>query len=330
MDGDPKASPSVLGEEIMQMFQRQRNFQRMVFPNWDTMSPADVAATTRDLVMHLISESEEVLRETQWKIHRKLPGMVMVRSNIHEELVDVFKFWLALYQLHGFTLEDLPEEFARKSTVVEQRWMQEQSLKLDPKRTVVVDVDATLCDYVGGFLDYVAAHYQVPPIDRSKIEGSDLSGGCAKYLKQPVADLVALKHRYRDCGGKLLLDPLPDAAAMLRSIQFSGGQIAILTARPYETYKRVFADTLVWLQKHSMPYDAIWMSEDKREFLLRVLPTCVAVVDDDATQALRLAEAGYLVMVPQWPSNAGLKHERIRRGTLEQIGKWLTSELLLA
>jgi uncharacterized HAD superfamily protein len=309
------------------IWDRQLEFQRLVFPHWDLMTEQQRAAITRELAMHVISEIDEVLRETSWKIHRNPPGLLKVRSNMLEELIDAFKYWLAIFQLHGFAPSDLLAEFNRKSNVVEQRWRQEKELVLDPRVAFIIDIDATLADYVGGFLDYVSYTYN-EPVDRTEVSSMDLSAECARILKKPIEDLVELKHQYRVQGGKLTLKPLPFAASMLGAIRKAGGQILLLTARPYETYKRVFADTLEWLDRWNLPYDALWMTEDKRDFLLRTLRTCRLVIEDNPADAERLAHAGYSVWMPAWPYNEYLVHPRIERLTLSQMTEQLETLVL--
>ena len=73
----------------------------------------------------LNKELMEVLDETEFKPHRKIQGK-MVRSNLMEELVDVFKYWMCLCQVHNVSADDIIEEFHRKSNVVKQRYYQPQ------------------------------------------------------------------------------------------------------------------------------------------------------------------------------------------------------------
>ncbi len=58
------------------------------------------------------------------------------RARLLEEWIDVFKYWLGLGNVWGFTLEDFVNEFWRKSSIVDERFKQyfkDKSKKDDDK-----------------------------------------------------------------------------------------------------------------------------------------------------------------------------------------------------
>lgn len=69
---------------------------------------------------YCIKELTEVIDEVNYK-HHKFTRFDIDRNKIKEELIDAFKFWLNLAIIHGFTVEELVQEYFRKSKIVEER-----------------------------------------------------------------------------------------------------------------------------------------------------------------------------------------------------------------
>ena len=176
------------------------------------------------------------------------------------------KYWMCLCQLHGFTPEDIEEEYYRKSNVVVQRHKQEimDSLKAGEDKIVGVDIDGVLADYPRSFVDFIneelGTNYTMDMVDSYDIY---------ECLGIPTEVGVKLKDKYRQSGRKRFIPVCEGAKEMLQWMRDQGYKIMLLTARPYDKYKRIFADTMEWLEKNNLPYDSILFDEDKEERLLK-------------------------------------------------------------
>src|SRR5690606_35890670 len=210
-------------------------------------------------------EVSEVLDTVNWKIHRR-ENKPEIKSNTLEELVDCFKYWMCLCQLHGFTPEDIEEEYYRKSNVVVQRHKQEimDTIKAGKDRVVGVDIDGVLADYPRSFVDFInkelGTNYTMDMVDSYNIY---------ECLGIPTEVGVKLKDKYRQTGQKRFIPVCEGARELLVWLREQGYKIMLLTARPYQQYKRIFADTIEWLENNNLPYDSIIFDEKKEERLIK-------------------------------------------------------------
>jgi len=76
---------------------------------------------TKEFVLHVEDEAHELLQEINWKMGQYKIKEVD-RDRLLEEWIDVFKYWLGIGNVWGFTLEDLFNEFWRKSKIVDERY----------------------------------------------------------------------------------------------------------------------------------------------------------------------------------------------------------------
>lgn len=278
------------------MWKCQEEFQREVLPDFDTLGDRDKAIRTRDFCMYMVGEMVELLREMDWKAHRHDTTRIGSRRNVLEELIDIFKYWISVCLIHKFTPEDIVTEFWRKSSVVAKRWTQEHMV-WDQDRVVVVDIDMTLADFVAGLFQFLHLETGID-LSRQHLYTTDVPAEIVRLAGVSMIEAIHLKHQFREQGWKANLPIMGGAADFLRAVRAAGGQIMLLTARPYPLYRRVFADTVEWMEKYRLPFDGLWMAEDKRDFLVRKFPKVVMVVDDNPQEAIRLASVGYKVKVP--------------------------------
>ncbi|MFZ5932530.1 MAG: hypothetical protein ACOYT7_00370 [Patescibacteria group bacterium] len=76
---------------------------------------------TKDFVLHVEDEAHELLSEINWKMAQYRIKDVD-RAKLLEEWIDIFKYWLGIGNVWGFTLEDFFNEFWRKSKIVDERY----------------------------------------------------------------------------------------------------------------------------------------------------------------------------------------------------------------
>jgi NTP pyrophosphatase (non-canonical NTP hydrolase) len=84
------------------------------------MSDKEKEATFIHTILLLIKEATEVLDETNFKVHvsktKKIDKDVLL-----EELIDVYKYWMNLCIIYGFSANDIFEMFNKKSAIVETK-----------------------------------------------------------------------------------------------------------------------------------------------------------------------------------------------------------------
>lgn len=263
-------------------------------------------------------ELSEALDTVHWKIHRR-EYKKPVKSNTLEEFIDVFKYWMTLMQLHGFTPEEIEAEYYRKSAVVEQRHLQEVCRNLqDEKDVVAVDIDGVLADYPRSFLEFInqelGTTYTIDQVTTYDIYGC---------LGIPPEIGLSIKNKYRETGQKRFIPVLPGAKEFLLRLKAAGYTIVLITARPYEQYSRIYADTLEWLARNDLPYDYLVFHEKKEEYLIDMVGKDAIrfFVDDvvgNANSVSRLGIPCYLITRP-YNMGADLKENVTRINKLEEI-----------
>jgi hypothetical protein len=106
------------GYMLAKMLTEQRRFDRAVdYAN-------KVAATDRckDLVLHVHSEASELLRELNWKTHRK-EGKIVKATSILEEGIDIIKLVFGILNMFLYTEREIYEMFYEKTRIVWSKFL---------------------------------------------------------------------------------------------------------------------------------------------------------------------------------------------------------------
>ena len=250
-------------KELEEIWEDQKKFNSN-FVEYEGLTDKEKVKYLKEYGLLMIDEIMELIRETNWKGHRK-DKVHTIDSNIKEEWIDVFKYWLCIGNLMGYSPEDFIEEYKRKSSVVEQRYKQERQLDFKSNKIVGVDIDGVLADYPECFIDFI----------NDKV-GTDFK---AKELNQynlyeaitdiPTEVMKELKHEFRKSGKLKKVGILPGAKEFLQRLKDKDYRIILLSARPYKKYRRIFADTKEWLKENDLAHDAILWGEDKLNRMIR-------------------------------------------------------------
>jgi len=276
-----------------EILRNQKEFnEKVIGKAIEELSPEERMHWIKEYSICLNSEILELLRESgNWKVHRK-EKINVVQSNVLEELIDVFKYFLSIMAMHGFSEDDLEFGYKQKSDVVEQRWSQEHK---QLNNIAVVDIDGTIGDYVKQFIDFVERRTgmnQVPP----ELVSCDIYASLAKVVGWDM--IIKLKHEFRVCGEKRCLPVMDGAKEFLDALKKSNHDIVMLTARPFGKYKRILWDTIFWLKSNGLKFDAVLSSEDKYSELVKHIGSIRFAVEDDLAQAKNISMLGvpvYLV-----------------------------------
>jgi uncharacterized HAD superfamily protein len=206
------------------------------------------------------------------------------------ELVDVFKYWMCLCQLDGYTPSDIYSAYYDKSHVVENNYRQEFITKFRSLDKIAgIDIDGVLCEYPDDFISFanetLGKNLPLKPLD------SDLGS----YLGLSRKEYLDLKHLYRLSGRKRTLKVKDGAKEFLLELKKNGYSIVLLTARPCDKYADVYVDTVEWLRLNEIPYDAIIYGEAKEEKLLKEFDDLNRIsffLDDEFSNSNRVASIG--------------------------------------
>ena len=295
-------------DRLDELWEVQKRFStKSVFPSKEE--------GTKDLVLGVMSELDELLREISWKVHRKEPKII-IRDNLLEEIIDLQKYIWSIAILWDFSIDDIYREFKRKSIVVEQRWKQEMSLDGISSSQVIagIDIDGVLADYPASFFQFVESIGREVPKDI--VHTADLTLDPKEY--------AYLKHLYREGGYKRSIPVVKGAKRFLDIIKKRGYAIVLLTSRPYKQYKRMFADTMEWLDKNKLYYDAIIFDEEKNIRLYREFGDRVKFfVEDELGKANEVAEIGIKTFLINRAYNIGKETNGVIRvnGFQEMLNK---------
>jgi hypothetical protein len=164
-----------------------------------------MAAQAKDMVVYTESELHELLRQFEWKAHRRRTDVRDNPAHRKEECIDAFKCLVSLMQICGMTLRDVVEGYWAKTAVVRQKYQAEWVHRLD-RPCAIVDIDNVICDYVTGLGDWMLSNARELGIDLDRTHvlrlvsrGQYLN---AHALQIPIDEWQTIKHVFRTTGGK--------------------------------------------------------------------------------------------------------------------------------
>ena len=263
-------------DRLASMWNDQVELNKLFRPDGPPTEYKDKVALTKEIILHIHSEADELLRALgAWKPHRR-QVMPENRANILNELADMHRYLLTLYEIWGVTPDEAVDSFQKKGMVVRQRHAEEFVHSLDSGPIAVVDIDNVLADYIAGFKAYLVGQ----GFDLSTVE--PLHWISAETLGLDREDYNRILHDFRVTGGMANLRPMPGAQDFLFRLSDRGYIIVLLTARPIHEYPTLYTDTLMWLHHYHMPFHYIWWARDKGERIQdKGLPARTKLIIDD-------------------------------------------------
>jgi hypothetical protein len=239
---------------------------------------------TKDYILHAIKELSEVLDTLNFKMHRN-ENKKIIRHNTVEELIDTQKFLWGIFQLWNVDEKEFYSQFLRKSAVVEQRFLQEFYKLSDDKKIIILDIDGVISDYPKCFIDYI-----------NKKNNSNFKTIYDLKNNLSQQQIYDFKDDYRNSGIKSIL-PLKEGIIEFIDKIKEKYHIVLLSSRPYSKYFRIYADTLEWLEKNKIHYDAIYWDEKKDRNILHNLDLnqIAFVIEDNLYFANKISQLGISV-----------------------------------
>lgn len=263
---------------------------------------------TETYLLGLINEVSEVLDGIQWKRHRKIRGMKPDISNLGYEFADLTKYILSLWELWGFSPEEVLAYIEEKSNILDELYRQEfEPIPVD-RLIVITDIDGTLGDWRKTFIHWAYSAHGIEPVNDESASlqlDSDLAMRYADYFK--------LKEEFESSGQYRNILIYSDAAEFLNwlKIEFNAYIIAH-TARPWQRYHRIWGDTWEWIQINQLPVDQLRIGADSRILLAgNIGGDDALMLEDDPGIMLRAACSGIQVIARKHLYNNGVTHEKI-------------------
>lgn len=169
------------------------------------------------------------------------------------------------------------------------------------KPVVALDIDGTLGDYHGHFLNFATNYFGVTFPDPKEI-----NPGLPLWKFMQIS-----KERYRECklayrqgGLKRWMPAYPGASELATAVRLAGAEVWICTTRPYLRLDNIDPDTREWLRRNEITYDAVLFDTldgekgSKYQELKRQAGDRVCTIVEDLPEYLDLAET-------EWPPGRG-------------------------
>lgn len=296
--------------QLEELWQQQKRYNLKIRQR---DNPDNLEYWTKQYLLGVVSEIDEVLQEINWKIHRK--GHSTDRVNLARELADVTKYVWCLWELHGFSSEEMLTYVKNKSDELEHMYQQDFVPSIPPGSDVIIsDIDGTIGDWRAAFIAWYCDLKKIPLIeDRSTSLAIEVDLGI-DYL-----EYRDLKEKFESEGGYSYLVPYMDTVEYLNKCAAAGSKIVYFTSRPAKRYGRIWMDTKEWLNKYNFPEGQLYIGSEERVGFARNLQTqgcSVLMLEDDPTLALRAAASNIMVFLRDQPYNQGISHQFINRVTI--------------
>lgn len=159
-----------------------------------------------------------------------------------------------------------------------------------PVRPIVaLDIDGTLGNYHGHFLQFAEAYLgpdAYPWLGTARLYSYDGSSNFGDWFQEEYHVTRAvyrdIKLAYRQGGQKRSMPALPGAAELTTKLDGLGVEIWITTSRPYLRLDNIDPDTRHWLKRNRIIFDHAIYSEHKYKELGQLVDRerVVAVLDD--------------------------------------------------
>ena len=272
------------GEEQMdleQLWEDQLEFTRQVISGTrdlvlgEVMGP-ELISITKEYVLSLHNEVDELLGELSWKEHRKSDTPLLTKDNVLEEMVDVQKFLWGLMQIWGVDFKEFRQAYLNKSFVVRKRWEMEQAQLSSP--LLVVDIDGVLYRDVDMFQLWLTNN-------RPHLVGLSKRDNARAWEEARFA--------YRQSHEKRYGEAFQENIRALRTFKDAGWSVVLMTYRPKRVFKSLEYDTLYWLERNQVPYDRlIWAAYEKYFYMRDEIEQADVFIDDELETCQMVSSLG--------------------------------------
>lgn len=130
------------------------------------------------------------------------------------------------------------------------------------KPVLALDIDGSLGDYHGHFLDFAKRYF-----GRKMPDPTDINRGFPlwQHMEVTLAEYREAKLAYRQGGFKRWMPAYDGASALTQNARAAGAEVWICTTRPYLRLDNIDPDTREWLRRNSIEYDAVLFDDRSRD-----------------------------------------------------------------
>lgn len=151
------------------------------------------------------------------------------------------------------------------------------------KPVVAIDIDGTLGDYHGHFIDFARGW-----LPQGRLPNHSFEENCGLDLET----WRKVKLAYRQGGMKRTMPTLGNPEEFTQRLRGLGLEIWVTTTRPFNRLDNIDPDTQEWLRRNGVYYDHMLYDPDKYEELAVIVgkDRVVAVLEDLPRQAAKARE----------------------------------------
>ena len=288
----------------------QRNFNKEFFSdmglNLDNLTIEQKVEWSKEFFFHINKELVDLINcLPQWEMHYKNREIKfdLIESNLKEEYIDAFKYFMGLGQVLDISYKDLVKVYEEKTGVVRQKYEQNKRINDLRKHDILFfDIDGVLNNYPNYYLEWVYNKTGIKYKDMDDIKN-----------KLDIKQYENIKEKYRLSGAKRKEPINKDAVYVLKKLHDKNEKIVLYTARPVSRYKRIYSDTLAWLIKNKVVFDAIYWTDFNKEDFYKLNFNIKYIVEDDIRNAMLFSHEGYKVYLINKAHNQNYNHKLIIR-----------------
>lgn len=295
--------------EFDDIFQQQKKYNTKIRSN----QTQTLDAWTETYLLGLVSEIDDVLDSIRWKRHRKIyDGGEPDKTNLAYDFADLTKYILSLWELWGYSPDDVLNFVENKSNILDELRRQEFESLPSGRLIVITDLDGTLGDWRKTFINWAWVVYS---IKMDTLEDPATSLQLDSDLAMRYTDYFKLKEQFESGGSYRQIFVYPEAVEFLNWLKSEfNAYIIAHTARPWQKYYRIWGDTWEWIQEKQLQINQLRIGSDSRILLASKLGgENVLMLEDDPGLMLRAAHSGITVVARSHPYNNGVDHEKIIR-----------------
>ena len=249
------------GKWLTRLWDEQREFN-------EALATLDPSERTQERMVEtyalgLIEEISEVLRRVNWKYHRRQDKPEIDRVALADDLADLEKYVMCLWQLFGFDLDNRLTAIDKKTKALWQVIETEFSAPEPGQPVLVCDLDNTLAKYTVGFAEWMGrqGYLSSSPVE----EFSSYQLHRLFDLDFPTYQSLKIYwERGANGGGYDTLQPYSSWVEAVRKAREQGCYLVLVTARPHLDTKQVWYDCWTWAKKHLGRVDRLLFCESGR------------------------------------------------------------------
>lgn len=272
--------------------------QQELWHDWGKLALEEKERLIKELLLGSHEELAELQRYAdQSRYHLLRRNQSLDLRTLAEHGVDVFKYLVALLALCDVKSSHFAEALIDKTRIVRDKWEWETA-ELSGVEVLACDLDGCVADWGAGFSEWCSEN-----------------GVQAEVGKLDRRDLEPMKDAFHEGGGFAGLNTVYGAAAVLNDWkrQKDGRRVIFITARPYKRFRRIYADTIGWLERTGIEYQHVLFEREKADAIRSLAPArVVAFIEDRGKHALEVAATGTPVLkLPYDGADEQIEHEFI-------------------